>query len=291
MIERKEESKSARSVLLEDFNDIDIYVEDTAIESKKIYREILKRVFKDKYNIEDIFPIGSCASVISEWEKHKENSDSRKKIFIIDGDFILINDDLKSKIKPKYQQNLDGLYVLPRYCIENFLIDKNSLISVTHDEDPLDDIHTIESKINFEDWILKNEDLLIELFIIYSIVIKNNIGIKTIKFKITNFYNGQPGVVCKDLIRNRINYLKEQTLFLFPEMDFNHEIRERSERIIDRQNKLLRYISGKDYLMPLIKNRITQQNRFNPDNISLKIRLAKKCDVSELNNISEYIFQ
>lgn len=135
MPERKDNSKSARSVLLEDFNDLDIYIEDTAIESKKIYKELLKRVFQGKYKLEDIFPIGSCSNVITQWEKSKKNPDSRKKIFVIDGDFTLINNDLLDRIDNKLHSDLKGLYVLPRYCIENFLIDEESLLDVAHDED------------------------------------------------------------------------------------------------------------------------------------------------------------
>jgi hypothetical protein len=163
------------------------------------------------------------------------------------------------------------------------------MISVIHDEDPEDDIETIEANLNFEEWISINEELLIELFIIYSIVIKYNIGIKTIKYAISNFYSIEPGVVSKDLIKARIAYLIEQILLKKPDIDMDAEINIRIATISISNDKLMKFISGKDYLMPLLKNRIKSKNRFNPDNISLKIRLAKKCDVSELNDIQDYI--
>lgn len=290
MLNRKNNSKSARSVLLEDFNDLDIYIEDTAVESKKIYRELLKRVFEGKYRLEDVFPIGSCSKVIKEWERHKQIDDKRKKIFIIDGDFILLNNDLLDKINSAFHQNLTGLYVLPRYCIENFLIDKEPLLDVAHDEDPTDDIEKIDSNINFEEWVNHNENLLIDLFITYSIIIKNDIGEKTIKFKVSNLEDiVNPGVVCKDMIKLRLDYLKSKILEKKPSLDLDSEIDLRKKHIENLDYKLLKIVSGKDYLFPLIKRRINNKNRFIPESISLKIRLAKTCSVDDLLDIEKHI--
>ena len=53
---RSETSKSAKSVFFEDVNDIDIFIEDTAIGFEKIYAILFSRVFSDAYSVEKVFP-------------------------------------------------------------------------------------------------------------------------------------------------------------------------------------------------------------------------------------------
>jgi len=289
MIIRKEESKSARSVLLEDFNDIDVYVEDTAVESKKIYKEILNRIFKDQYSIDDVIPVGSCSKVIAEWVKHKKNADDRPKVFIIDGDFIHFNKNLCSIIPEEFKDDHQGLFVLPRYCIENYLIDENALIEIVHDEEAVDEREDIKRKIDFEGWIQANESLLKDLFIVYSICLENNVPEKTISYKVTNFVNTTDGCVNDVLINGRIDHLKEKIILKNSELNIDEEIEKRDNYISGKENILLRYITGKNYLFPLVKQRISSQYNLSVSQISLKIRLAKKCDLSELDNLNKSI--
>ena len=44
MLERRSSAKVAKSVFYEDFNDIDIYIEDTAPGYRKIFKELLIQV-------------------------------------------------------------------------------------------------------------------------------------------------------------------------------------------------------------------------------------------------------
>lgn len=290
MAERNNSSKSARSVLFEDFNDLDIYVEDTALESKKLYKEVLKRVFKDKYKIEEIFPIGNSQSVIRECELYQEVESQRKKVFIIDGDFYLLNGNIKDDITLEFRENIKGLFILPRYCIENYFIDKASIIAITHDEEPEKDIDEITINIAFDEWISKNEMKLLELFVIYSIVIEQEVGVPTIKHKVSELCIDNSGNVCENKIDERIDFLKTKILEKNIDIDLEHEIELRLEIVEKCEDKLLRFVSGKDYLMPLLKTRIQSKNKFSPNNVSLKNRLAKSCNVEELKSIEDFIF-
>lgn len=290
MINRREESKSARSVLLEDFNEIDIYIEDTAVESKKIYTQLLNRVLDGLYSIEDVIPIGSSSKVIAEWVKHKKNKDNRPKIFIIDGDFIHLNKNLDKLIPNEFNGDYTGLYVLPRYCIENYLIDESAIIEVIHDEEAVDERMAIKKKIDFNEWIIANQDLLINLFIIYSICIENNVPEKTIKFKVSDLVDASNGCVSRNLVLKRIEHLKSKILSSKGTLNIEEEVGKR-DAIINRAEKvLLKYVTGKDYLFPLIKQRINlHYNIQHISKISLKIRLAKQCDLSELVDLHKNI--
>lgn len=289
MIERKEESKSARSVLLEDFNDIDVYVEDTAIESKKIYNQILNRVFNGKYNIDDIIPVGSCSKVVAEWAKHKRNNDNRSKIFIIDGDFIHFNKNLETIVPEELKEDIQGLYVLPRYCIENYLIDENAFIEIIHDEDPVDEKDKIKSKLKFQEWIESNEKLLADLFIVYSICLAHNIPEKTISYNVNKLVSTVNGCVNSELVSGRIEHLTNQILIKNNFLDLEKEIEKRSREVFKCEQVLLKFISGKNYLFPLIRQRISTHYNLAVTQVSLKIRLAKQCNLSELENLTESV--
>ncbi|WP_433810544.1 DUF4435 domain-containing protein [Flavobacterium johnsoniae] len=280
MIERLTKSKSAVSVLMEDFNDIDIYVEDTAIESKKIYTEILNRILLDKYKIESIIPLGGSTQVIKEWRNNKDKKDNRLKVYIIDGDYIQLNNLKNTFLKDDEIDNHKGLFILPRYCIENFLIDFEAISEIIHDEEALDDRETIKQKMDLDLWLKENNIILRDLFIYNAICMKYDVGEKTSKYKLVNLLK-EPGFCCENLINKRIDYLKEKIKQKKHDIDLEHEYSERFLRI--QKLNIISIVTGKDYLFPLIKQYIsTKYDCLNMSQISLKIRLSKRCDVSEI---------
>lgn len=289
-MERKSAAKSAISVLYEDVNDIDIYIEDTALGYKKVYREILRRIFKDEYKIEQVFPLGGSDKVIKECEKYQKIDDGRHKVFIIDGDFYLLNNNLHDRISEEHKDNLKGLFVLPRYCIENFFIEETLLVDIANEEDASDDKDEILRNLNFEEWMKSNESL-VDLFIIYSIVMVYLSTEQTIGYKVTDMCKDNTGVICELKNQNRITDLSNKLLGVLSQSELDYEIQKRKEIINGSNTKLLKFVSGKDYLLPLVKSRIRSKHKFQPDNISFKNRLSQRCDVSELNNIKNFVFK
>lgn len=282
MNERADKSKSAVSVLMEDFNDIDIYVEDTAIESKKIYTELINRVFIDEYRIENIIPLGPSTKVIAEWKKSKPINDNRKKIFIIDGDYHLLNDSLKDYLSGDNANNHKGLFLLPRYCIENFLLDFKSLIEIVHDEVPVETRLEIKKVLNLDKWLLDNQNLK-DLFIYNSICQKFNVGEKTSKYKFTHLVKDtSDGICCGDLIAKRIESLKKAIAIKNNKIDIEAEYSLRIGRVYSLN--IMSIVSGKDYLLPLLKRHISSKyNCLGFSNISFKIRISKICKIGELS--------
>jgi len=280
MIERANKSKSAVSVLLEDVNEIDVYIEDTAKESKKIYTELINNVFKNKYKIESIIPLGPSSKVIKEWKKHQENNNNRKKVFLIDGDYHVLNE---TSIMKEIKEN-KGLFILPRYCIENYLIDFNALTEIVHEETEEETREEIINKLNFNLWKKDNQELK-KLFIYNSICQEFNVGIKTSKYKYSNLTTDNTGLCCNNLISERINYLKQSIIEKSSDINISEEYDKRFNRVSDID--ILSIVSGKDYLMPLIKKHISSKynNCLSMSNISLKIRISKICNIDELKPI------
>lgn len=291
MVERALKSKSAVSVLNEDFNDIDIYVEDTAVEAKKIYTEILARIFDNQFKIDNIIPLGGCSQVIKEWRSNREANDNRPKIYLMDGDYHFLNDSLTSLLNQEELENHKGLYILPKYCIENYLIDINSFVEIIYEEVVSDDRNTIINKIKFDKWINDNSEILTDLFIYNSICIKYNVGIKTSKYNCNLLQSSVPGICCNILTRQRIEEIKKQIIAKDSSIDVEAEYNDRKNLI--ENNDFLIIATGKDYLYPLIKKYIANHySKINQiSDSSLKIRLSKTCDISDLKNITENVIQ
>ncbi|MDR1715404.1 MAG: DUF4435 domain-containing protein [Prevotella sp.] len=280
MIERSVSARSAKSVFFEDFNDIDVYIEDTAVGYRKIFKELLIRVFDNIISLEQVFPLGNREQVIEECKKNQSNK-KRKQLYIIDGDLHLLCGTNPVQLK--------GLFVLPRYCVENYFMDKTAIIDTIDEEDPDLEKNTIEVKLDFDNWIKDNDAQLIKLFIFYALCFKYIPSLQTVGYKVSNLCSSNNGVVCSQKIALRINDLNNKLLEVLSAENIEREYRIFFDKINIDNVKVLRYVSAKDYLMPLLTTKIRSFAKFPPNDLSTKIRLARKVDVSELNDIKEYI--
>lgn len=281
MLERKSSAKVAKSVFYEDFNDIDIYIEDTAPGYRKIFKELLRRVFDNELKIDQIFPIGSRDLVIEECRKNQQGN--RKRIFIIDGDLYLLHENNKIKLK--------GLFILPRYCIENYLIHETSIIDVLYEEEPELEKVQIAKNLKFNDWIKANDTILTELFKVYALCKKHIPQEQTVAYKVSNLCKDNSGELCSIKVSNRIESLKQKLISIIGESTYNAEYVNLTERISGESYKMLKFASGKDYLFPLINMRLRRLIETNPTNLNLKVRIASKCDLKELTEIKDYVLK
>jgi hypothetical protein len=282
MIERKTNSKSARSVLFEEFNDIDIYVEDSALGYKKIYKELLNKVFKNQLKIEHIIPIGNRDEVIKECENNQEKT-GRKRVYIVDGDLYILS------VEPVIPKN--GLFTLPRYCIENYLISKTALVKVLYEDDPTLETSEIEDQIKFDDWLNQNEKQLVKLFILYALCKKYCPEIQTVAYKVSKLCAGPTGIVCSTKTKNRIEELQLELEARIGVPIAQEEISNLKAKLKAENNNILRYVSGKDYLMPLLFSRIKNSVRSTSDHLNLKMRLAIHGELSDLATLPDYIIE
>ncbi|MBU2915370.1 DUF4435 domain-containing protein [Reichenbachiella agariperforans] len=282
MIERNTEAKSARSVLFEDFNDIDIYVEDSAVGYQKMYKELLNKAFENKLRIEHIIPIGNRDAVIAECENNQENT-GRKRVYIVDGDLYILSVD---PITPK-----DGLFVLPRYCIENYLISKNALIKILYEDEPNLESSEIEERLNFDDWLNQNETELIKLFILYALCKKHCPEIQTVAHKVSKLCSDPTGVVCSSKTNARVQELKQHIVDKIGSDETDIEIKKIEDKLKFEDQQILRYVSGKDYLLPLLFSRIKNSVRSTSDKLNFKMRLAIHGEINELSMLPEYVIE
>jgi hypothetical protein len=282
MLERRIAAKSASSLFYEEYNDVDIYIEDTAVGYRKIFKELLNKALGSKFSIAQVFPIGTRNEVIAECEKNQEPAD-RKRVYIVDGDFYLLNGGDREDLK--------GLFVLPRYCIENYFFNEDAIAQTAYEEEAEMEIDDILRGIDFNHWLNENEKTLLELFIVYAICFKHIPSEQTISFKVTKLCSSNSGIVCPDKINLRITELRNKLIAFFGEERLELEIGIIKEKIKSKDKKLLRFVSGKDYLLPLMIARLQSFLKFSPNSTTLRIRLAIKSEVDELKEIENYIFE
>lgn len=273
MLERSLPAKFAKSVFYEKFNDFDVYVEDTSVEAKKLYSILLSRALGNKCNIDSVFPLGNKIEVLKACSDDNE-AGGRPRIYIIDGDFCCIDSN---------PPNRNRLYVLKRYCIENYLIDEAAILDFLFEEDPVKEVSEIAAIFDFQGWLTRNGHQLCSLFLVFSIAHEHCPHIPTVSRPLRNFIGSSMGDFDESKVSSCISELRQAVnescgLGFFDESVSSLE---------SKHNKyspqvLIRIVSGKDYLFPALMMRARQIVKIRADNTVIKLRLARRVDVSEL---------
>ena len=102
-------------------NDMFIFIEDIDENSRKIMLELIQRAIDKNIKIDRLHSCGNRKKVI---EKFNERNSTRKELYIIDGDLNMLFEN---------QEFQKGLVILNKYCIENYLLDIDSIHSLIHD--------------------------------------------------------------------------------------------------------------------------------------------------------------
>lgn len=279
MLERGLAAKKAKSVFFEERNTIDIYIEDTAIGYKKIYKCILNRILDGKYLINDVFPLGGKNAVLQSWESDR-NKRNRPQLHIIDGDIELLSG---TRLCDK------GLYTLPYYCIENIFLCEQALLDILVEEDPERERDELSAAFNFSEWNRLNLEPLIKLFIVYFLTKKHAPTIPSIHYQVSKLVNNNSGVVDEDKINARISSLEGEIIKVISPEQLQAE-KDEIHRAIDGDFDIKKYISGKDYLLPLIVTRMKSIVNTKVSNITLKHRISQRCSLEDLSDIESFIF-
>ncbi|MDW6016758.1 DUF4435 domain-containing protein [Vibrio plantisponsor] len=278
---RNEKAKFARSILTIDFNEIDIYIEDTKKGYQKLYIQLLSRLFKDQYKISDVHPIGPRALVIKKCNEKKDKL-TRPSLFIVDGDLFL----LKGEEKPLPKE----VFRLPRYSIENIILDEDSIIDYLDDEVEVELYEDIKEKIKFKDWINNNKTPLIELFLHYSILQKHKIySVQTIKHKVSKLTINDSENVDSNLIESKILECKNAILKKISNEQYLNELVSIKKNITTSDCVFLTHISGKDYIFPLMKRLFKKVLTKDIATTNFVLRLAKKCPVDLISDCKNHI--
>lgn len=279
MLEYKDEPQRLVSTFFAYRNDIDIYTEDEE-KDKEFYKALFSRLIKPEIKINDITPLGSKEKVIECCAK--EPKSERRKLFIIDGDIALIHG---KKIE------LENLFVLNRYCIENFLIDKNSTCNFVYLNCGTKSKEELMSDIEYDNWLSHYTDSLIQLFIHFAIM--NFYGGKFTLFNANKYHTktGNRYIFDASLVNKDIEIVKADIIKNFGEENYIYKLEELKLKWENNIDNLLTIVSGKDYLIPilLIKTQLFKSSKSLPSIEEVKINLVNHFDLNNLKNLKEVI--
>lgn len=276
MFDLNDETKKVSSMFFQYRNSIDIFTEDKQ-DSKEFYSALIKKLLKGTdIELNDVTPIGCKDDVIKSCKNDTDSS--RKKLFIVDGDTNIIDDSF---------ENHDNLFVLKAYCIENFLIDEESVCNYIYLSCGTKSITYIQDKLNYDIWLGNFCKSLIELFLHFAI--SRNIGSRFTLFKADKFFT--KGVFKEELVYEEIINIKTEILSKISEDEYNESLNNLKMRWNYNINSLLTIVSGKDYLIPVTLFKIVdfKANRIKPSLDEAKINLLSSCTLERLEDLKENI--
>ena len=274
------DAKFAKSIFFHDDNTIDIYVEDTDEAYPKIYRELLSRAFPNDTRITEVFPIGPRNEVIKRFHSEKNNN-RRKKLFIIDGDLYLTGSN--------GEEVPEGIFVLPKYCIENMLITEDGLVQICNEELAKQSLEFIKMKLDYSRWINKTKKILLALFLEYGVAKSITPEIQTVGFGLSPLKKDASGYLDHKLVISRIINLRNTVKNKIGESVYRFEKKRIHKHYKQSKIEAQDISSGKVFWIPLAMIRIKSVGKITITNDSFKVRLAKYADIRTLSDIHRYI--
>lgn len=260
-------------------NDITIYTEDKE-KDKEFYVQLLRRLVGDSLRINDVTPLGNRKNVIN----HCKVSELDREVFIIDGDLSVINS--KKETLPK-------LFVLNRYCIENFLIQEDSVVKFLYNACGLMSESRIKEKLNFHDWLETFVTPISSLFINFAIA-----DYFDMKF---DLYHAQKycQILSKDqgikfnseLVFQDVDTLKARIIKHVGENAYSEISEQFTKKWTPSLDTFLTIVSGKSYLLPLLQSRSREftGRKDGGSTNSCKINLVQHCDLTALNDLKDFL--
>lgn len=264
MIKYSHKAAPALAFLKKNYNDIDIFVEDTG--NPSMWVSFLRGLLPSSVRLESVNMLGGRTAVVSACKTNTAPT-NRPTIYIIDSDM----DVLLGLKKPRSS----NLYRLPAYCIENFLINKDSIEKISITCRPDLPPNSIKSIFEFQSWIDKNIRPLFSLFVIYAVVKALIPSQATISLGCSDLYlSNHMGVsICPHKTLRRVRMLARQIIKEHGYKIFRNELAKIKERA--RRTNMINLISAKDYIIPPLYITLRQSVGYKGTIDQMKAHLAQ----------------
>ena len=275
MISYSQRGLHTRARFYAPYNAITIVVEDTSLE--RFYTKLLNRLTGDRMRVRTVIGVGGKDQVLRRYEKSTHQLQERVEFYLIDGDF----DDLLEVTLPKDYR----LYRLPRYDIESFLVDPTAISAIAEEQNPRQSAEHYRCLLNFEQWQIQLVDDIQPLIACYVVLQELKIGSPQGR-NIERFVLGSGNLPDTNKIRDFVRQ-NRSTQDILSEQEFDQKL----EAILPKMGKCvrerLRWVSGKDILLPLVVRYLKRETGTNVSLDSLRFRLAGYCDFDDLLELRE----
>jgi Protein of unknown function (DUF4435) len=254
------------------YNDVDIYIEDLTGHNMALF--VFRKILGDAVRLTSVNQLGNKLDVIKACEIDQRD-DGRRKLYIIDGDLDL----LKGVPRPR----LKHLYRLRVYCFENLLISEQAVIELASEVESNTPPHELQARLDHPAWMVGIGSRLISLFILYAVSSKLCPSVSTIGFNVhrlcTKTATGQVAL-SDEKVRARMRALARDCSAAAGLQAISTERRKIASRAAADGNPT-RFMSGKDYLLPLLRLRLSFEIGFRGSLDELRVRLARHYDVAQ----------
>ena len=253
-IDRGKEGRQLESVFYEYRNSINIYTEDCD-KDKKFYVTLFKRLLSDTdIVINDIHPLGSCNEVVEACQNDKR---SNPKLYIIDGDIF-------NMTSPR--DTINHLFVLDSYCIENYVIDSDAYYKIYNSLDHVHTEDTIRELVDYNQMMSYAIVPFMDLFRHFSL---SKDFLKRFELKTATCIMNEKGIIDINKVEIEKNTVKNEIIKEgIDEKTFLSKLKEKEKMYPDNYTNLMKYVSGKSYLIPYIRD-------YTKERLSLNLGLSK----------------
>jgi hypothetical protein len=267
-----------QDIMYGQFNNVNFYVEDK--DQEHFYYNILKNLFPD-IQFNKIFPLNGKKNVKDD---AKLNIGVKTKVYIADLDF---DDILECK------EEIENVFYLEKYSIENYLFSKKSIYELIREKDPKLKDSDIDTLLDYDN-LIKQSEYLAELASSFVLIQKHSLGMTYFGLNPTRDFDF---TTSNTIYRNNFieDYFNSVEVAL---KNVNHRYKLKS-RISSLKNhfdsiiKLLANIPGK-YILNLFKDRLEKMNLILQTNLeTFTYKLSKGIEFQELdflkNRINIYV--
>ncbi|OAD92333.1 hypothetical protein A7A78_08850 [Aequorivita soesokkakensis] len=266
---------AGQDVFYVQFNDVSFYVEDT--EQEHLYFNILKRLFVN-VQFDKIFPLNGKNNL----KNHaRDNSQDNTKVYIADSDF---EDILGTK------EELENVFYLNKYSIENFLVEKEGIFEIIREKKPKLKNDEIEDLIDLNSNLKQCKLILSDLTCTFIVIQKYELGKEYFGLSPARDFNleSTPPAVRNNFLPNYFNEVEQ----LLQEKDGRYTLKSKQREFKSHFKLLtnaLKNIPGK-YLINVIKHQLEKAGLINQISIeSLTYKLSKECNLDSLHYLRSEI--
>ena len=273
MIAYSTEAEPGRAYLLRNYNDLDVYVEDAAC--LNMYVRLINRVLEPhRKRITTVFPLHGRGNLLAGCAADQAPR-PRRRIYLMDADQDLILG------RPAPQ--LNHLHRLNVYCVENLLLSEHAIVTIATECDSNKPWHQMAIDLAFRNLIERSLTVLSPLFVIYAIVYELGLTIETVGFSVHRLLEtpNNPLSLSPRLIGSRVRGLIRQIRSLVSNAEYRRARTAATAGLRAGTDPSV-FISGKDYLLPLIYLHVRNIAGLRDSPSGFRVRLAQLCELETL---------
>lgn len=271
MIRYSPSSARAIGYLKRFYNDIEVYVEDTA--SPNMHLLICRRILGPRIRLSSVTPLGGKEHVLEACRRDQADA-TRKRLYVVDGDFDLILGLRKPRLK--------YLYRLRAYCIENLLLSETAIEAACLQSSPNLQPPQIHALLDLRNWLSNLLAHLRPLFVCYAICRALSPTTQTIATQVYTMcvQGGQGPAPERVKVFRRIRAVLRDCRTACP-TDAMRRARSHFQAIMTNDLRDTKYISAKDYILPLLYHRLHSLFGFRGTIEQLKLQLAAQYEPAQ----------